>query len=93
MTRRNFFSGMEALQEESVEISSVSEFVEKITHSMFPDNEYPVAFRGHRDSSWKLIPKALREDTFAKNEHRLLRDLIASHPQEFALLCSTSTKH
>lgn len=79
-------NGLIALMEESqgpMEISSVSEFVRQITGDMFSGSEYPVAFRGHRDRSWKLEPKALREDAFERNEHRLLRDLIASHPQEF----------
>jgi len=69
--------------EAPVEISSLSDFVEKITGDMLFDGNYPVAFRGHGDRSWQLVPKALREDYFQQNEHRLLRDLISFHPQEF----------
>ena len=69
--------------EKPIQINSVHDFVEKITKTSFSDDNYPIAFRGHADSSWELVPKIFRDVCLEKSEHRLLRDLIASHPHEF----------
>lgn len=83
MQRKGLVARMKELKYGPVKIYSFSDFIDKITGDTFSENEYPIAFRGHRDRYCKLEPKALREDSFERNEHRLLRDLIASHPQEF----------
>jgi hypothetical protein len=42
-------------------------------------------YRGHADrKEFKLLPSVLRDPKFAENENTILRELIASHPAEFA---------
>ncbi|OQW40913.1 MAG: hypothetical protein A4S08_03415 [Proteobacteria bacterium SG_bin4] len=79
---RTLFPPIEESEEQEL-ITSVYEFVKVITSDKFYDEKSLIAFRGHADESFKLEPKVLRKEHYKKNEDRLLRDLIASHPHEF----------
>jgi hypothetical protein len=62
--------------------SSVRKFIELIFgRSKDPDDV--ITYRGLSDHDYTLTPSIFRED-YRKQEHILLRELIAAHPDEFA---------
>lgn len=64
-------------------IKSLTGFVQKISKTA-PAGGEVLLYRGHSDrGSYKLIPSILREDVLRTNEHSILRELVASHPNEF----------
>ncbi|MDB5471718.1 MAG: hypothetical protein JWR84_3278 [Caulobacter sp.] len=63
-------------------VGSVSEFVERIVSTRAPVGRV-TAYRGHASSTFSLQPSVFRDPLAKKNEHILLRELIASHPSEF----------
>ncbi|MEL7701274.1 MULTISPECIES: FRG domain-containing protein [Citromicrobium] len=63
-------------------ISSVSEFVEKIL-SENPSGSRVICYRGHGDTAYKLTPSIFRSSITKENEHILLRELVAAHPEDF----------
>lgn len=40
-------------------------------------------FRGQANVDWKLEPSLFRRALWSRNEHRMIRDVISAHPQEF----------
>lgn len=46
-------------------------------------NNQVVVYRGHADQSYKLTPSIYREPSHVEQEHVLLRELMAVHPDEF----------
>ncbi|WP_417912105.1 FRG domain-containing protein [Candidatus Electronema sp. TJ] len=65
-------------------ISSMEGFTRKIG-KILPAADEVLAYRGHSDrQKFKLLPSVLRDPTLAANEHAILRELVASHPIEFA---------
>ena len=50
-----------------------------------PTNDEVLLYRGHSHAAlFKLLPSVLREQKLADAEHIILRELVASHPAEFA---------
>lgn len=65
-------------------ISSLEGFVRKI-RQFSPANDEVLLYRGHSDRvAFKLVPSVLREARYREAEHQILRELVASHPSEFA---------
>ncbi len=65
-------------------ISSLEGFVRKI-RQVKPVNDEVLLYRGHSDRiKFKLVPSVLREARFRDAEHQILRELVASHPSDFA---------
>jgi hypothetical protein len=63
-------------------ITSVSDFVESIlARSISPS--MIVCYRGHGSTEFKLQPSIFRKIVTKENEHIILRELIAAHPEEF----------
>ncbi len=63
-------------------ITSVSEFVENILER--PASSRKVySYRGHGSTEFKLQPSIFRKRDTLENEHILLRELIAAHPEDF----------
>lgn len=65
-------------------ITSLEGFTRKI-RAVQPAADEVLLYRGHSDrSTYKLLPSVLREQRFMDAEHAILRELVASHPGEFA---------
>lgn len=70
-------------------ITSLEGFVRKI-RGITPADDEVLLYRGHSDRRlFKLVPSVLREDRYRNGEHTVLRELVASHPNEFASDTST----
>lgn len=66
----------------SLPVESVSEFVEIILNK--PTSQSMVAsYRGHGSTDYRLQPSIFRKSVTRENEHILLRELIAAHPEDF----------
>lgn len=63
-------------------IQSVSDFVEIILKRSIPKNSV-VCYRGHGSVDYTLTPSIFRKQATKENEHVLLRELIAAHPEDF----------
>lgn len=63
-------------------ITSVSEFVETIL-ARSSSSRMVTAYRGHGSTDFKLKPSIFRRSGTKENEHILLRELIAAHPEDF----------
>jgi hypothetical protein len=48
------------------------------------DKSTVTVYRGHPDKTYTLKPAVFRSREYIENEHLLLRDLVAVHPEEFA---------
>ena len=64
-------------------VHSVREFMRLIL-GRSTDPDYVVAYRGLSDHNYTLQPSVFRELINREQEHVLLRELIAAHPDEFA---------
>ena len=65
-------------------ISSLEGFTRKIK-AVTPADDEVLIYRGHSNRrEFKLLPFALREQKFKDAEETILRELVASHPAEFA---------
>ncbi len=70
-------------------ITSLEGFVRKI-RAVTPADDEVLVYRGHSNRrEFKLIPFVLREQKFKDAEDIILRELVASHPGEFATDSST----
>lgn len=58
-------------------------FIGEIT-SETADNDTVTVYRGHPNSTYRMKPTIFRTIVQADNEHLLLRDLVAMHPDQFA---------
>ena len=64
-------------------ISSLEGFVRKI-RQFTPATDEVLLYRGHSDrKNFKLVPSVLREVRYQDAEHLILRELVATHPNEF----------
>ncbi|WEE25124.1 FRG domain-containing protein [Aeromonas hydrophila] len=63
-------------------IKSVSDFIENILGRTTPDRTL-VSYRGHGSVDYELRPSIFRGKSITQNEHILLRELIAAHPEDF----------
>ena len=63
-------------------ITSVSDFVENILARPSSSKKI-VSYRGHGSSAFRLQPSIFRKSDTERNEHILLRELIAAHPEDF----------
>jgi len=64
-------------------ITSLTGFVRKI-REVQPAVDEVLVYRGHPDSNYKLLPSVFREASYRKAEDAMLRELVATHPAEFA---------
>jgi hypothetical protein len=65
-------------------ITSLEGFVRKI-RQVTPAPDEVLLYRGHSNArEYKLVPSVLREVRYKEAEHVILRELVSSHPQEFA---------
>lgn len=65
-------------------IASLEGFVRKI-RQVTPAADEVLLYRGHSDRTrFKLVPSVLREAKYRDAEHQILRELVASHPNEFS---------
>ena len=58
-------------------------FIAEITREA-TDPSTVTVYRGHANASYKLQPTIFRNRANTENEHLLLRDLVAMHPDQFA---------
>lgn len=66
----------------ALSITSVSEFVETIL-ARSTSERMVTSYRGHGSTDFKLQPSIFRKTGTKENEHILLRELIAAHPEDF----------
>jgi len=53
--------------------------------AVIPGTDEVLLYRGHSDRrQFKLLPSVFREQKYADSEHIIVRELVASHPGEFA---------
>jgi hypothetical protein len=64
-------------------IASLEVYIRKISEVQ-PGPDEVLLYRGHPRSEFKLLPSILRDPKFQEAEHAILRELVASHPAEFA---------
>ncbi|MFT4074644.1 MAG: FRG domain-containing protein [Asticcacaulis sp.] len=64
-------------------VSSLSGYIEIVTQ-LTAKTDYTLVYRGHNDHSYIMQPSIFRKEEYIENEHLMLRELIASHPSEFA---------
>ena len=65
-------------------IGSLEGYVRKIRY-VRPNEDEVLLYRGHSNrNKYKLEPYVLREQRYRSAEHSILRELVASHPAEFA---------
>jgi FRG domain len=64
-------------------ITSLEGFTRKI-RKVTPRIDEVLLYRGHPDWKYKLIPSVLRKPILKENEHIILRELVAGHPDDFA---------
>lgn len=70
-------------------IKSLEGFVRKIK-DVQPAHDEVLIYRGHSNQTdFKLLPSVLRDPKFRDAEHTILRELVASHPTDFASDYST----
>jgi hypothetical protein len=70
-------------------ITSLEGFIRKIAKVTAAADEV-LLYRGHSNRRlFKLLPSVLRENKYSDGEHAILRELVASHPGEFAADRST----
>ncbi len=70
-------------------ITSLEGFVRKIC-AVTPADDEVLVYRGHSNrKAFKLTPFILRDEKFKEAEETILRELVASHPAEFATDSST----
>ncbi len=68
----------------TTKITSVTEFISKALKWKH-DGRSPAAFRGQKFHKWSTLPKIFRPDLgISRQEHKLVREISALHPDEFA---------
>lgn len=63
-------------------ITTLEEFVSEILGRTVADSRV-ATYRGHGNSAFRLSPSIFRKVATRENEHILLRELIAAHPDDF----------
>jgi len=65
-------------------ITSLVGYVRKI-RAVKPAEDEVLLYRGHaKRADYKIYPWVLREESFKKDEHNIIREIVASHPGDFA---------
>ena len=64
-------------------IASLEGYIRKISEIQ-PGPDEALLYRGHPRHEFTLLPSVLRDPKFREAEHAILRELVASHPAEFA---------
>ena len=72
-----------SIQEEGIQVNSVSEFIEKIVQ-LDKEEGTEIFYRGHADRDWELLPSIFRTPNGVEKEHLLFRDMVAHEPQSFS---------
>lgn len=72
-----------SMQEEEIQVNSVSEFIEKIVQ-LDKEEGTEIFYRGHADRDWELLPSIFRTPNGVEKEHLLFRDMVAHEPQSFS---------
>ena len=65
-------------------ITCLEEFIRKIGGITSESEQKYLAYRGHRNHEFKIYPSVLRKPSFREAEDSILRELIASLPDEFS---------
>jgi hypothetical protein len=74
---------MEAdIPEPDYAIESLTAFIDLILEIKTPASRLST-YRGHASTEFKLHPSIFRKPAFIEQEHILLRELIAAHPEDF----------
>lgn len=73
-------------------ITSLTGFVRKIEQLTDKSRNGQIYFRGHSDRDYLVEPSLFRSNNHYQSEHLLVRQLLASHPQEFKNDSSTFEK-
>lgn len=86
-----------SIQEEEIQVNSVSEFIEKIVQ-LDKEEGTETFYRGHANRDWELLPSIFRTPNGVEKEHLLFRDMVAHEPQSFsecksALDCLVQMQH
>ena len=72
-----------SMQEEEIQVNSVSEFIEKIVQ-LDKEEGTETFYRGHANRDWELLPSIFRTPNGVEKEHLLFRDMVAHEPQSFS---------
>jgi hypothetical protein len=64
-------------------ITSLEGYVRKISEIQ-PKPDEVLLYRGHSRKEFTLLPSVLRDPKYQEVEHSILRELVASHPADFA---------
>ena len=72
-----------SIQEEEIQVNSVSEFIEKIVQ-LDKEEGTETFYRGHANRDWELLPSIFRTPNGVEKEHLLFRDMVAHEPQSFS---------
>jgi hypothetical protein len=64
-------------------IEKLEDFVSEILGRTAPNSRL-ISYRGHGNSAFKLQPSIFRTAVNRENEHILLRELVAAHPEDFS---------
>lgn len=64
-------------------ISNLEAFVSAIKR-LSPQPDEVLIYRGHSDRGYRIWPSVLRNDRYMSAESSILRELVASHPNEFS---------
>ena len=64
------------------DVEALEQFVSLIFGRPTADTQV-ATYRGHASANFKLTPSIFRKPATRENEHILLRELIAAHPDDF----------
>ena len=77
-----------SMQEEEIQVNSVSEFIEKIVQ-LDKEEGTETFYRGHANRDWDLLPSIFRTPNGVEKERLLFHDMVAHEPQSFSECKST----
>ncbi|WP_223477730.1 FRG domain-containing protein [Oricola indica] len=70
-------------------VKNLPEFIHELSKLRKRTAGGELLFRGHRSKKYKAEPSVFRSRAWRKNEHTMLRQVLAQHPTEFAQDTST----
>jgi hypothetical protein len=64
-------------------IKSIVGFIRLLNKIHKTDKEFEFFYRGHSDSSFKLLPSIYRKNSFIRNEDKIFKEIILRTPNDF----------